>query len=58
MDTFLSFLSLFLFRAVSVRQAKPGQSCGLKGAHHGNCLFVHVVTRAADGVILPGEAPC
>ena len=33
-----------------VRQAKPGWSCGMKGAHRGNCSFTTVVDRAAGRV--------
>ena len=37
-------------------QAMTGQSCRLKGVCLGNCLFVHVVTRAEGGIIRPFEA--
>jgi hypothetical protein len=31
-----------------VRQAKPGQSCWMKGVSHVNCSFAHVADGAAS----------
>ena len=42
----LNIVSPLLLYCSSVRQAKAGKSCKLRGAYHGNCLFGRVVKQA------------
>ena len=44
-------------REYLVRQAKPGQSCGMKGVHHVNCPFTRVADGAASGATRPSKPP-
>src|SRR5690606_18973277 len=50
--------TLFAFLCVPlVRQAKPGQSCGMKGVHHVSSSFIHVADGAMVRAICASKPP-